>query len=1832
METIKFFFALFFLSVSSICSQNLTIINLSTTDFPKLKVGFYAFDDEGRLIKDLKKEDFSVIEDGINREVTFLSCPDFEQPEALSSVLVIDNSSSMRGYRLQLAKNAAKAWVNALPQGKSECAISSFNDNGNILTDFTTDRNKLIAAINSLYYVGNTNYNAALLDAPSGGVKLAKNGKYKRVLVFLTDGQPNFFPEQEQIIEEALENDIVIYCVTLYMPAPNCIKQFSERTGGEWFENVSTIGEAEEIYRKILLKVLLDKPCELEWISDTGCNVTVREPIISDTFHLISAKKKYIIPAQNRTYLKINPSSCRFPYFVPGVKYDTIITISAINADFRDIETDLNIPFFELSPKKFSLNKGESIDLKLTFHCSDTLFRYKKIKFSSSDCSSELYVSGGDFTSFGNENTLRVTHPNGKEVFLVGLDTMITWEGVTPDDTVQIDYSFDNGINWKTITTNGSGLKYSWDTIPNTPSNRCIMRVKKISGNSYYSVLGYGLIRNMEYSPDGLLLALASSSGHIFLINPETGDLIKSFFAHDTKGTITASGVSSICFNNDGTKLASSGNDGKIKIWDIALGKAELEIKAGYQVESISFNPEGTMLVSGGSGKLLHLWSTETGDSIQSFVAHPTGCAAVKFSPNGSVFASGGADGKVMVWNINEPSLNNTYTGHSAKVNCLDFSRDSTRLISGSTDRTVRLWELSTKKLIKTLYSFGYVYSAKFTPDGKKIINGSSDKMLNMFEGETGNSIASYPEENYYAVAISPDGNVVACGEQNNITIKNIEYGIDSLIFSRGHRGRISYLEMSTDNKTMGTVGADTTIKIWDADTKKIVRTIPLNNIVRGFGMDAKAQYVAALLRISSTESLVNIWETSTGNIIRALPDTDGVWCTIAVSPDGNLAACGYKQGGRVDLINIKTGITLRSLYDDAKTDTIISIAFSSDGRRIISSSKDKIFVWDVNGGKFIGSINATTNYSLFSPTLETFASIGKNLELWNFFTGAIVNQIPNNDNIASISYSPDGIWLSTAANGTVWNKTTNVKLWEGETGYLVESLPNYLYNTNCTKFFPDGTKAAFGTDDGSIMLWHLNSLTKLTDNSDTLWSIVMPVPKSQDVYMGDVIVGSSKDSLVMTFIMNEGTYPVSVESITFSAADSSNFELVSGYPPYVIQPGDSMAVEFRFKPDTVGQKWSWIRIKTKSKTISQRIFGRGVDMKVELINDKIDFGKVKIGEFKDTTVSAVIRNLGTAPVNFTNSYHYIPNDVDFTTLKGAAPFTLNGGEEVELTLRFTPSFRGKTSGNIIYEFDAPNSPMYVQLFGEGYELIPSITASGNRRINLICENEFLDSIKLSNTGDTVLQISDLSFSNNKFQFTSNVSNLSIQPGENVTGLFKYSANVPAQDTAQLIILSNAEPDSILVFKYIATKDSAGFISENSIIDFWDLCPNQTADTIITIRNTGTLKNTAKINIPVDFSIFSDNIGLESNESGTILLNFLGMSQEGIFSESLTITDSICGRQTIVELKGRIRKPILEADDMVLSTTVGSFAEERLELRNSSDYDLIIPLEPVITDNQFSIINPQFPMSIPGKQSKFLDIKYEPVDSIAAEIILDFQYEPCDLIKSVDVGGSPVAASVDILTDTIRAKTGEIVEIPIYLRNANNVELTRTTGYVLDFIFNYTLLDPLDYPNSLIVDGKRIVSLEVPKDAGEKDIVAKIRCRVCLGNARETDLEISNYKSKGGIVAVRKQDGKFIISDICEEGGKRLINPEGKAEIYFVAPNPSSGEFNLSINLIETEYTEIYLTNIVGMRVYDVFSGEINKPGEYEFNVNAVNLSSGLYYLILQTPTIRKAEKMVLEK
>lgn len=163
-------------------------------------------DRNGRYIPNLRKEDFRLWEDGVEQQVAFFNAVD----KPFSVVLMIDTSGSTR-FRLDDIQDAAIAFVNQLRRD-DKVMVVSFDNDVHVLSEFTTDRNRLRDAIMRT----RTGNSTRLYDA----VDLVINDRLNRVegrkaVVLFTDGvdTTSRHASYESNLRDAEELDALIYPV-----------------------------------------------------------------------------------------------------------------------------------------------------------------------------------------------------------------------------------------------------------------------------------------------------------------------------------------------------------------------------------------------------------------------------------------------------------------------------------------------------------------------------------------------------------------------------------------------------------------------------------------------------------------------------------------------------------------------------------------------------------------------------------------------------------------------------------------------------------------------------------------------------------------------------------------------------------------------------------------------------------------------------------------------------------------------------------------------------------------------------------------------------------------------------------------------------------------------------------------------------------------------------------------------------------------------------------------------------------------------------------------------------------------------------------------------------------------------------------------------------------------------------------------------------------------------------------------------------------------------------------------------------------------------------------
>ena len=139
--------------------------------------------DGTRLVPDLKKENFEVLEDGVRQNLISFQHTDLP----VSIALVVDNSGSMFRKRPSVNKSALDLIQASNPQ--DEAFVVNFSDEAFIDQEFTSDVKKLRDGLAHIESRGGT----ALYDAVVASAdKLAVDAKRpKQVLILITDGEDN---------------------------------------------------------------------------------------------------------------------------------------------------------------------------------------------------------------------------------------------------------------------------------------------------------------------------------------------------------------------------------------------------------------------------------------------------------------------------------------------------------------------------------------------------------------------------------------------------------------------------------------------------------------------------------------------------------------------------------------------------------------------------------------------------------------------------------------------------------------------------------------------------------------------------------------------------------------------------------------------------------------------------------------------------------------------------------------------------------------------------------------------------------------------------------------------------------------------------------------------------------------------------------------------------------------------------------------------------------------------------------------------------------------------------------------------------------------------------------------------------------------------------------------------------------------------------------------------------------------------------------------------------------------------------------------------------------
>ena len=244
--------------------------------------------------------------------------------------------------------------------------------------------------------------------------------------------------------------------------------------------------------------------------------------------------------------------------------------------------------------------------------------------------------------------------------------------------------------------------------------------------------------QNIDWSPDTKWIAAASGTpgqgGEVILIDalgqsPERVLASLPDLALDVR------------FSPDGTRLAASGTDNAIRIFDIPGGKELLVIQQHADwVVGLAWSPDGTHLASASRDRTARIFNAQNGELETTFVDHNAAVLAVAFAADGKTVFSTGRDKKIYRWN--EQDGKKVAEFGDADEETLRLTIAGQQLFSAGAGGAVRLHNIDTKKTVQTFAGHhDWVYGLTLNLATKRLASGSFDGEIRVWNMEDGREL-----------------------------------------------------------------------------------------------------------------------------------------------------------------------------------------------------------------------------------------------------------------------------------------------------------------------------------------------------------------------------------------------------------------------------------------------------------------------------------------------------------------------------------------------------------------------------------------------------------------------------------------------------------------------------------------------------------------------------------------------------------------------------------------------------------------------------------------------------------------------------------------------------------------------------------------------------------------------------------------------------------------------------------------------------------------------------------------------------------------------------------
>ncbi|KDQ53920.1 hypothetical protein JAAARDRAFT_416653 [Jaapia argillacea MUCL 33604] len=419
--------------------------------------------------------------------------------------------------------------------------------------------------------------------------------------------------------------------------------------------------------------------------------------------------------------------------------------------------------------------------------------------------------------------------------------------------------------------------------------------------------------------------------------------------------------------------------DGQVAKWapdqPQAWGEESFKLNFGDRPAALAFNPEGSLLAVS-FGTEVEIYDTSSLERRHLLQGHSGIVTHVEFHPDGQRFISGSErmgrnmETLVRVWNLTQAEEERKVTHGLSDIAEKAASTATHELVLAG------MWSAEDVEMETAALQQGIEETLRAAETRRDVRHdrafvGTAAKFGSHTFSHNG-SLMFYISEHNTAVAL----------ETSTLTEK----------FRMSHSDAIMWVGASPDGNVVGTSSWDRTVRLWDAHSGELIRTLAGSknqNWAGSFSPDG------TLIAVGSGDSIVYVWNVETGELVHHFQGFRGWVRTLSFTPDGAFLAAG-SGSGTVQVFEMATGRRVQQWQVKSvhigPVFEISDLQYSPDGTKLAFKMADgRVVVYDgeenlkwefdsVENGMYIGSQDLVFNTA---SSIVVSADSDKDVRFW---------------------------------------------------------------------------------------------------------------------------------------------------------------------------------------------------------------------------------------------------------------------------------------------------------------------------------------------------------------------------------------------------------------------------------------------------------------------------------------------------------------------------------------------------------------------------------------------------------------------------------------------------------------------------------------------------------------------------------------------------------------------------------------------------------------------------------------------------------------------------------